>query len=152
EAAIYENDSAKFTLTAYRLGDSTAALAAFNWQRSPKSTPSKLAAMAVETADSALVADGNYLFSFTGHRPEPAEVAALAQSLRNVDPTALPPLPSYLPAEGLVPNSERYVLGPASLAKFNPGIPPSIAAFRYGAEAVQGTYRMGKGEAILAVF
>ena len=37
-----------------------------------------------------------------------------------------------LPADGLIPNSERYILGPVSLDRFEPRIPPSVAAFHLG--------------------
>src|ERR1039458_7765989 len=52
ETATYENGAAKFTGTAWRLQDSTGALAAYDWQRSGKAESSKIGALAVETADS----------------------------------------------------------------------------------------------------
>ena len=58
EAARYENGDARFTATAWRLQDPTAALAAFDWQRPASSTPSKLAPVAVETADTLLALRG----------------------------------------------------------------------------------------------
>jgi len=49
-------------------------------------------------------------------------------------------------------NSQRYITGPASLERFFPGLPPAVAAFRYGAEAVTGVYRMPKGDTQMAIF
>jgi hypothetical protein len=134
EAARYENGDQNFMVTGYRLQDTTGAMAAFDWQRPPKSTASKLAPLAAEREDGLLVVHGNYLLSFTGHKPDAAELGALFDGLRNVDTTVLPILPANLPAQDRVPNSERYITGPASLAKFAPSIPPSVAAFHYGAE------------------
>ena len=152
ETAAYENGSARFTATAWRLQDSTGALAAYEWQRPAQSQPSKLAALAAETADSVLLVHGSYLLTFTGYKPTTPALDPLVESLRNVDTTALPTLPGYLPLQDLVPNSERYITGPASLRKFNPGIPPSVAAFHLGAEAQLGVFHGPKGEMALTIF
>jgi hypothetical protein len=152
ETASYENGSAKFTATAWRLQDSTGALAAYDWQRPGQSEPSKLAALAAETAGSLLLVHGNYLLSFSGYKPTAPELDPIVGSLRNVDTTVLPTLPGYLPSQDLVPGSERYITGPASLRKFNPGIPSSAAAFRLGAEAQLGVFHGLKGETVLTIF
>jgi hypothetical protein len=152
ETATYENGSAKFTATAWRLQDPTGALAAYDWQRPAKSEPAKVGALAAETADSLLLVHGNYLLSFSGYKPTTLELDPIVESLRNVDTSALPALPGYLPSQGLVPGSERYITGPASLGKFNPGIPPSVAAFHLGAEAQLGVYHGPKGETVLTIF
>ena len=57
-----------------------------------------------------------------------------------------------LAAEGLIPNSERYILGPVSLQRFVPPIAPSVAAFHFGAEAQSGQYQTPKGKLTLAIF
>ena len=152
ETASYENGSAKFTATAWRLQDSTGALAAYDWQRPGQSEPSKLAALAAETAGSLLLVHGNYLLSFSGYKPTTPELDPIVESLRNVDTTALPTLPGYLLSQDLVPGSERYITGPASLGKFNPGIPSSAAAFHLGAEAQLGVFHGPKGETVLTIF
>ena len=152
EAARYENAGKDFTVTAWRLQDSTGAMAAFEWQRPAKSTANKLAGLAAETADGVLLAYGNYLLGFTGYKPSPEDLAALLSGLRNVDATVLPALPGYLPEQDLVPNSQRYITGPASLQKFHPGISPSLAAFHFGAEAQFGVFRGPKGEMAMAIF
>jgi len=74
EGARYENGSATFTAAGYRLQDPTGAMAAFQWQRPAKSTASTLAPLAAETSDSATLLHGNYVLSFDGRKPEPAEL------------------------------------------------------------------------------
>lgn len=152
ETATYQNGKSKFLATVWRLEDTTGSMAAFEWQRPADSTPSTAAKMAAETPDSLLVVHGNYLLSFTGYKPSKEELDALNGSLLNVDNTVLPILPGYLPSNGLVPNSERYILGPASLAKFAPGIPPSTAAFHFGAEAQMGVFHNPKGDTQMLIF
>jgi hypothetical protein len=152
ESATYENGDSRFTATAWMLGDPTGALAAFDWQRPEKSTPSKAAGLAAETPDGLLLVQGNYLFSFTGYKPTPADVLALRAGLHNVDDSNLPSLPGFFPASHVSPNSERYILGPASLQKFVPALPPSVAAFHLGAEGQLTVFQGSKGEIPLAVF
>ena len=152
ETATYTNGASRFTATAYQLQDTTGSLAAFDWQRPEHALPSKLAALAVETPNSLLLVHGNYLLSFNGYKPTQPELDALAGSLRLVDQTPLPTLPSYLPDSDRVPNGERYILGPASLQKFLPAIPPSVAAFHLGAEAQTGVFHSPKGDITVAIF
>jgi hypothetical protein len=152
ETATYGSGKEKFTADAYRLQDPTAALGAFDWQKPRDARPSRAAELAVETPKSLLLVHGNYLFSFQGYKPSSTELATIFDSLRDLDSSPLPALPGFFPSEGLIANSERYVIGPAGLAKFAPAIPPSIAAFHLGAEAQLGVFHSPKGDAPLAVF
>lgn len=150
ETATYENGAAKFHATAYHLQDTTSSLAAFDWLRPSQSTPSAVAKMAAETPTSLLLVHGNYLLQFDGYKPTLPELDVVAGELKNVDNTTLPVL--YLPSGNLVPNSERYIIGPAALQKFSPGIPPSVAAFHLGAEAEMAVYHSQKGDTPVLVF
>jgi hypothetical protein len=152
ESAEYENGASRFTAAAYQLRDSTGAMAAFDWQRPANSTASPAASQAVETSDGLLLAHGSYLLSFKGYKPTAADIDGLTAALKNVDTTSLPALPGFLPLTGLVPNSERYVTGPAAMQRFDPGIPPSVAAFHLGTEGVLATFRGPKGDMTLAIF
>jgi hypothetical protein len=152
ETATFEKENRKFTAVAYRLTDTTGAMAAFDWQRPPDGKPHPLAELSAQTAKQLMLVRGNYLLVFEGFKPPSEELAPLLDGLRNVDATPLPSLPGFLPSENLVPNSQRYVVGPAGLAKFDPGISPSLAAFHLGAEAQLGTFRTQKGSMRLAIF
>ena len=152
ETAVYQNGTAKFTATVWQLQDTTGSLAAFQWQRPAGATPSTAAKMATETPDSVFLVYGNYLLSFAGYKPSKEELDAVEGGLHNVDFTVLPVVSSYLPSSGLVSNSERYIVGPASLQKFAPGISPSLAAFHFGAEAEMGVFHNAKGDAPLLIF
>ena len=152
ETGAYENGKSRLAVTVWRLADTTASLAAFDWQRPAASVPSKAAPLAAETADTLLLVHGNYLLRFSGYKPAAGELDALVQDLNNVDTTTLPILPGYLPATGLVPNSERYVTGAAGLAKFDPAIPAATAAFHFGTEVQIGAFHGPKGDMTLAIF
>ena len=152
ETATYENGPAHCTVSAWQLADTTGSLAAFDWQRPADAKASAAIPQAAETSSALLWVKGNYLFNFDGYKPSVGELNAIAAGLKNVDHTALPMLPGYLPVAGLVPNSERYITGPASLARFVPGIPASVAGFNYDAEAQTGVFHSPKGDMVLAIF
>ena len=152
ESAVYENEKEKFTATAWRLQDPTGALAAFDWQRPADAKPSDAAKLAAESKTGLLLVHGNYLLSFDGYKPAKEELNPVLDALVNVDNSSLPVLPSYLPSEALAANSERYVTGPASLQRFQPAIPPSVAGFHFGAEAQIGLFHSPKGDFTLTIF
>ncbi len=152
EQAEYKSDSLRFTASAFRFRDPTGAMAAFQWQKPAGSTPSKLGELAVETPDAVVLAFHNYLLRLEGWKPDGAELAPLLETLPQIDQSALPTLPGYMPAAGRASNSERYVLGPASLARFEAGIPPSVAAFHLGTEAQLAEFKAKGGNIRMAVF
>jgi hypothetical protein len=153
ESADYTSpDKKHFTATAWRFQDSTGAMAMFEAKRPPKATPSKISKLAVTTSDGVIFTDGNYLLQFTGSVPGEAELSQLYDQLPDFRQSALPLLLDALPAEGLIPNSERYLLGPVSLQRFDPAIAPSTAAFHLGAEGQLGQYETPKGKLTLAIF
>jgi hypothetical protein len=88
---------------------------------------------------------GNYVLRLDG-RLAPADLADLKAKLPNVNRAANPALPEFLPPGDRVPASERYILGPASLAKFEPRISPDLAGFHKGAEAQLARYKAADGE------
>jgi hypothetical protein len=98
-----------------------------------------------------LIIHANYLLNVTGNI-HPTEQTALYTKLPRIVRSSLPPLPAYLPVKGRIANSERYVLGGVSLARFEPRIGESLAAFERGAEAQFGRYRAGGKEIQLGVF
>jgi hypothetical protein len=140
ETAQYEGDNQKFTAAAWRFQDPTGSLGAFEWLRPADSKPSALAKLAAETSTGSILVHGNYVLQFEGYHPALPFLTTVIQDLKQVDNSALPALVDYLPSQDLVPNSERYVEGPAALQKFDPGIPPSTAAFHLSAEAQIGSF------------
>jgi len=146
------NPGKRFIATAWRLRDSTGALALFEARRPDNATPAKLSALSAKTPDGAIFAYGNYVFQVSGDVPEQTDLEMLFAQLPQLDQAPLPALASNLPRDGLIPNSERYILGPASLARFEPRISPSLAAFHLGTEAQLARYRTPRGDLSLAIF
>ena len=152
EQATYKSGANQMVATAYRLKDPTGALAVFEWLRPAEATPLKLAEYAAAYGNNCLILMGNYVLSFQGNRPTPADLKQIFVYLPKYDQSSLPALRGYVPANHLIANSERYVLGPAALQKFEPRIPPSVAAFHLGAEAQLARYKTRNGESQLAIF
>ncbi len=152
EAGTYENGKERLTAAVWQLADSTGALGAYDWQAASSEKPSQAASLASERKNGLLLVHGNYLLSFDGYKPSKEELEALYGSLKNVDNTALPVLTGYLPTGSLLPLSTRYIIGPVGLERFFKGIPPSVAAFHFGAEAQTGVFHSPKGDVELAIF
>ena len=128
----------KITASAWRFHDSTGAMAAAQSQRPAKSGQ--------------LESFANYVFLFDPKPPGEAELDQLYKVLPRIENSPLPVLKDYLPADGLIVDSPRYVVGPVSLSRFEPRISPSLAAFHLSAEAQLGRYSTPKGPMTLAIF
>ena len=121
-----------FTVTALRFKDPTGAYAA-------------------SLADPGSTRVGNYVVECQGKCPKNLPQLADA-SLPRVSHAAIPTLGSYFPSKGLIPHSERYILGPVSLKAAGPSIPVAAADFDLSTEGEVAKYRTTDGEVTLAVF
>jgi hypothetical protein len=152
ERAEYAGKDGKFAVTAWRLNDSTGAFALFQYLRPADSKPSPASRLAAVKGNQLWVELGNYVLEFNGFKPQEETLNQLMLAMPRYETSSLPALTGFLPKNGRIPNSERYILGPASLERFEPKIPPSVAAFQFGAEAQVARYRDKDGEVQLTVF
>jgi len=60
-------------------------------------------------------------------------------------------LPPPLPAQGVIPGTHKYVLGPVAMQRALPAIPPDLVGFRMGAELQAADYRI-EGQPVRLVF
>jgi hypothetical protein len=151
ETASYAAGGQKYSISAWRFADATGAFAAFNQVRPAGARPIEVSGRGVADANDEVVAVGNYLFVFKGYKPKAEELNHIVGEAPHYSQSPLPTLPKYLPP-GAEPNSERYITGPESLAKFAPSIPPSTAAFHFNAEAEVAKYGKPGRETTLVVF
>jgi hypothetical protein len=94
---------------------------------------------------------GNYLVVCSGKCPK--DLPQLADAgLPHVSHTSVPTLNTYLPPKGLLPRSERYILGPRGLEAHAPEIPASAVNFDFGTEGQIARYRTPAGLVTLALF
>lgn len=150
EKAEYSAGSRQFTGTAWRLKDPTGAFAAFESSRPPDARLSKLTEVAVDAGNTVVFVFSNYLIRFDGWKPQLPEITGFLGRLPQLDQSPLPI--RYLPGRGLVSGSERYLLGPAALDRFAPGLPLSVVAFSMGGEGQIAQYEMNGVRMQMAVF
>ncbi len=134
ETAEYKGSGKPFTIVAWRMKDSTGALAAWQWQRPADSVPLKGMRLAASFPHGVIAASGNYLLRFDGYRPTASELQGFFADMPDRRGDPLPMLPTYL-SSGIASNSERYVIGEKSLTEFVPGWTAQRAGIDLGAEA-----------------
>jgi hypothetical protein len=84
----------------------------------------------------------NYLVVFDASAPSKKVVNDVLAALPAQHDTALPAILTFLPEEGLVPDSARYILGKASLGRFGGELASVDPGFAMGAEAQIASYRL----------
>ncbi|NDQ58451.1 MAG: hypothetical protein GZ088_15395 [Acidipila sp.] len=139
ERALYESGGRHLSATLYRMRDSSAAYGAYTLLRTPDMVAFDLGDKSAAGGTRALVVVGNLLLdvehasdhprggsesSRVDARPEGSFLIGLKALVASVAPaaerTAYPGLDEYLPPQQLLPNSDRYLLGPAALERFLP--------------------------------
>jgi len=101
----------------------------------------------VAGVDAGLFYQGKYLVNWWMGTP----IKELVEHLKHLggQQAGLPTLPGYLPREGFIIASDRYLLGPLAMAEVTPLAEGDWAGFAYGAEAEAARYRVGNTEATL---
>ena len=133
----------KLTVTSYRMKDLTGALAVWEWLRSANSKPCDLASFCTRDTNQIAIWDDNYVVSFQGGVPRKTDVDAVLKTLPEKRETSLPAIFTFLPHEGLLSDSARYILGPESLRAFAPELASANVGFNEGAEAQIANYVVG---------
>ena len=130
--ATYVHRGRSRTVTVHRMRDGVAAYGAYSYFRDD---PAR--------ADRTLSRLGEFLIFFPPGSSD-ASYDALASHLRPLQGRLMypPALPDYLPRQGLISGSERYLMGPSALARFMPLAEGDWAGFSYGAEAQYAEYRL----------
>lgn len=140
-------------ITAYRFYDDTGAYAAFLWGLTEGGVEDTYGVRAWSSPGRTWIHFGNYVVEILGDKPEDDNIELMmGQYFPNVRMSADPPVTNYLPSENVTSGSKRYILGPTALSRIAPEVPPSVAAFHFGTEAVLATYGTGDQQQRLALF
>ena len=126
--------------------DDTGAFAGYQWLKPAGAETVVRGERAVQKGNYTLIHFGNYLLELTGDLPESEDIEVALAYLPRPKLTGDPPVLEYVPEESLQTDSVRYVLGPASLAKTAPMLPPSVVGFHFGTEGHYGVYDTPAGE------
>lgn len=150
ERAVYEAGGKRYATTAWRFRDGTGAMAAWQWLRPPDGAPVEVVSLGVAAKGGFWMAYGNYVLAWEDRMPTEPELRFVFDRLPRLEQSPRPAWIDVFPSRGRVANSERYILGPASLEKFEPRVAPSLAAFHFGTEAQFGRFAVnGKDFALL---
>ncbi len=77
-----------------------------------------------------------------GLRLKDADLRELIAQLETDGGGPLPNLPLYLPENGLLPKSRKYILGPLAYSRLARNLPPELVDFEMGAEANLARYQL----------
>lgn len=155
ESATYtRDDERKLTLKAARFADATGSYGAFTYYKMPQMLKETIPDQAASLNERVLFYRGNILVDVVFEKlsaMSAAELRELSQALPlpPANSRNLPSLPAYLPKQGYVKNTAKYVVGPVGLEKISSPIPQQLVDFSVGSEVVLGTYQTSDGQATL---
>jgi hypothetical protein len=156
EDATYSKGDRKMQVKAIRFKDASGAYGAFTYYKTPEMQTEKIGDQAASANDHVLFYRGGVLVQAVLDRVTPMSAAELRELAGEIPLPAgsarnLPSLPLYLPRQGYVPNTAKYVVGPVGLGNLTAPIPATQVDFEHGAELAQGQYNSGKGTATLTL-
>lgn len=155
--AVYaRNGTEKLTVRAARFADASGAYGAFTFYRVPAMLEEKIGDRGASWNNRVLFFKGNILVDAVFQQVTAMSAAELRDLSLDLPLPAgnagnLPSLPSYLPQQSSIPNSAKYVLGPATLSAVNAPVPARMVDFSSGAEVMLGKFNTSGGEATLMV-
>jgi hypothetical protein len=155
ERRTYTRNSETLQVTLFCMVDSTAAYGAFTFLRTAEMAPVGDGPRTIASENRALLLTDQFVVEVTG--PAVASLAPEWKALRNhlsrfASGALFPTLPNYLPLQGLVAGTERYVLGPLALERVLSMKKGDWLGFDKGAEALLAHYEwQGKKTKFLLV-
>jgi len=155
ETATYARpDGRSLTIKAAEFKDATGAYGAFTFYRDPAMKSEQIGTKAASANQRILFFRSNILVDAALDRVtgmSAAELRELAGMLPEVKGTLgnLPNLPEYLPKQGAVENSAKYILGPQALAATQTPLPAELAAFTVEPEILTQNYATPEGPVTL---
>ena len=158
-SAHYANGDNKLNVRAIRFQDASGAYGAFTFYRRPGSIAEQIGRTAAWDGSHVLFWNGATLVDATLDHVTPmtaSELRELAKDLPQPPGSAnvAPPLPGYLPRQGLELGLTHYSLGPEAYARTGGVLPVSLVDFPSSAEAVTALYsdRDGDGQVTLLIY
>jgi len=147
ERREYSRPGATLIATLWLMEDATGSYGLFTFLSEAGMTSTRIQDDATASSpDLFLYQRGPYVLEVRGAERIPDDAERLTASIpeNSGRESLLPPLPGYLPEQGLIPQSEKYLIGPLAFSKVLDRIPGSAIRFEMGAEASLAQYRLGE--------
>ena len=156
EQRTYTQGSLSASVTLYKLRDPSSAYGAYTFLHGDNLADANLGSYAGTSRDRALIVVGEMLLDVTVAakqvRPPDADLKQLTDALdKKADHTPYPFIGEHLPEKGRVKGSERYVIGPLSLAHFAPLGTDDWMGYDYSAETILARYQSGGANETLII-
>jgi hypothetical protein len=150
------DDGRKLTIKAARFEDASGAYGAFSFYKSPEMLNEKIGDQGYSLNNRVLFYRGNILVDAVFQQLSAMSAAELRELAADLlvprgNTAKLPVLPTYVPKEGYVRNTARYVVGPAALEKLQGPLPPALVDFAKGAEVELADYNFSGTPATLTL-
>lgn len=154
ESAVYLQSGRKLTIKAARFNDTTGAYGAFTFYKTPEMLREQIGDQGASLNQRVLFYKGNVVVDAVFDRLTAMSAAELRELAGDLPLPAgnarnLPSLPVYLPKQGYIKNTAKYVVGPAGLENINAPVDSQVVDFTRGAEVALGRYSSPAGEATL---
>jgi hypothetical protein len=155
ERRAYMQANQPALISLYHFRDPSSAYGAFTFLRDDSLSSADLGSYAGVSDTRALIVVGEMLLDISApvgqKRPSDADLKQLADLLdKKADHTPYPFIGEHLPEKGRVKNSERYVIGPRSLAHFVPLGTDDWMGYDHSAETILARYSVaGNDETLL---
>ncbi len=155
-AATYKREGETLTVHALRFGDLSGAYGAYSFYRGTGWPKEAIGTGAASNHNRVLFWRGNIMVDATFSRITPesgSELRDLSSQLPSLEGSKalVPPILANLPQHSLDAQSTHYALGPAGYAGAGGVLPPELAGFDRGAEAVTANYSLPSGPAVLTL-
>jgi hypothetical protein len=154
EMRLYELRGETLQASLYRFKDPSGAYGAYSYLRTPEMSRTSVTQHSSMAPGRALILEGNLVadVSWKSDPPSAADLKALAVALSSrAEQGPYPTIGLRLPQEGMIPRTDRYILGPATLRQLLPIANGDWLGFSEGAEADLARYRVGGEEVTLLV-
>jgi hypothetical protein len=158
-SAHYVNGDNKLNVRAIRFQDASGAYGAFTFYRRPGSIAEEIGRTAAWDGSHVLFWNGATLVDATLDHVTPMTASELRELAKDLplppgSANVAPPLPGYLPRQGLELGLTHYSLGPEAYVRTGGVLPASLVGFASSAEAVTALYsdRGGDGQLTLLIY
>jgi hypothetical protein len=157
ESLNYANPAAPSSglqATVFRMKDPSGAYGLYSYLRTPEMSRAQFTEHSSIASDHALILSGNLVLDVRGpDLPKlAADLGALASAVvPHAEQGVLPSLWQRLPPRGMMPGTDRYVLGPQTLNQLFPVPLGYSLGFSRGSEAELARYQLGNHQATLLI-